>query len=103
MVTFQKKNQICKVLDNMLFAKCLTTRCFCNVKNEISLYKGILINTLLTEVEGFLGGSMVKNPPAVHGTWVQFQAWEGPTCLGATKPMCHNYWACVLELASHNY
>ena len=26
-----------------------------------------------------------------------------PTCRGATKPMCHNYWACTPEPASHNY
>ena len=26
-----------------------------------------------------------------------------PTCRGATKPMCHNYWACTLESASHSY
>ena len=28
---------------------------------------------------------------------------EDPTCRGATKPMCHNYWACALEPMSHNY
>ena len=30
-------------------------------------------------------------------TWVQSLVWEDPTCLGATKPMCPNYWACALE------
>ena len=29
--------------------------------------------------------------------------WEDPMCCGATKPVCHNYWACALEPASHNY
>ena len=28
---------------------------------------------------------------------------EDTTCHGATKPVCHNYWACTLEPASHNY
>ena len=28
---------------------------------------------------------------------------EDPTCRRATKPVCHNYWACALEPASHNY
>ena len=28
---------------------------------------------------------------------------EDPTCRGAPKPVRHNYWACALELASHNY
>ena len=39
----------------------------------------------------------------VQWTWVQALVWEDPTCRGATKPVCHNYWACVLEPASHNY
>ena len=34
---------------------------------------------------------------------VQALVREDPTCHGATKPVCHNYWACTLELASHNY
>ena len=28
---------------------------------------------------------------------------ENSTCLGATKPVYHNYWACALEPGSHNY
>ena len=28
---------------------------------------------------------------------------EDPTCRGATKPVRHNYRACALEPASHNY
>ena len=28
---------------------------------------------------------------------------EDPTCRGATKPVCHNYWACALEPLGHNY
>ena len=27
----------------------------------------------------------------VQGTWVQALVQEIPTCLGATKPVCHNY------------
>ena len=37
----------------------------------------------------------------MQGTWVR--ALEDPTCRGATKPVCHNYWACALEPTSHNY
>ena len=40
-----------------------------------------------------LRGSVVMNPPANAGD---------PTCCGATKPMCHNYWDCALESGSHN-
>ena len=39
----------------------------------------------------------------MQGTPVQSLVREDPTCHGATKPMRHNYWACALEPASHNY
>ena len=38
----------------------------------------------------------------MQGTWVWALVWEDPTCRGATKPVCHNYWACALEPMSHN-
>ena len=53
--------------------------------------------------QGFPGGSMVKNPPASVGTWVQSLVWEDPTCCRATKPMHHSYWACAREPRNHNY
>ena len=40
---------------------------------------------------------------SVQETWVQSLIREDPRCYGATKPMHHNYWACALELRSHNY
>ena len=33
----------------------------------------------------------------MQGTWVRALVPEDPTCCGATKPMCHNYWACAWE------
>ena len=39
----------------------------------------------------------------MEGTRVQSLVQEHPTCLGATKPMRHNYRACALEPTSHNY
>ena len=33
--------------------------------------------------------------------WALIQ--EDPTCLRATKPVGHNYWACALELRNRNY
>ena len=39
----------------------------------------------------------------MQGTWVRALVWEDPTCCRATKPTCHNYWACTLEPMSHNY
>ena len=35
--------------------------------------------------------------------WVRALVQEDPTCRGVTKPVCHNYWAYALELASHKY
>ena len=34
----------------------------------------------------------------LQGTWVRALVREDPTCCGATKPVCHNYWACVPQL-----
>ena len=39
----------------------------------------------------------------MQGTWVQALVREDPACRGTTKPVRHNYWACALEPASHNY
>ena len=39
----------------------------------------------------------------MQGTRVWALVWEDPTCRGATKLMRHNFWACALEPASHNY
>ena len=39
----------------------------------------------------------------MQGTRVRALVLEDPTCRGATKPVCHNYWACALEPVSHNY
>ena len=33
----------------------------------------------------------------VQGTWIRSLVWEDPTCNGAYKPMCHSYWAHVLQ------
>ena len=39
----------------------------------------------------------------MQGTWVRALVRDDPICRGATKPVCHNYWACALEPESHNY
>ena len=39
----------------------------------------------------------------IQGTWVWFLVQGDPTCCRATKPMCHNYWACALEPGSRSY
>ena len=50
---------------------------------------------------GFPGGSVVKNPPAKKGTWVQSLVQKDPTCLGITNSMHHNYGASAIEPQSH--
>ena len=35
---------------------------------------------------------------SMQGTRVRALVQEDPTCHGATKPVHHNYWACVLQL-----
>ena len=39
----------------------------------------------------------------MQGTRVRALVREDPTYRGATKPVCHSYWACALEPTSHNY
>ena len=39
----------------------------------------------------------------MEGTWVRSPVSKDPTCHGATKPMCHNYWASTLEPTSCSY
>ena len=39
----------------------------------------------------------------MQGTQVRALVREDPTCRGATKSVRHNYWACALEPACHNY
>ena len=39
----------------------------------------------------------------MQGTRVWALVQEDPTCRGASKPVCHNYWAWALESVSHNY
>ena len=39
----------------------------------------------------------------MQGTRTRALVREDPTCCRATKPVCHNYWACALEITSHSY
>ena len=49
-------------------------------------------------VGAFLGGLVVKNPPANIGDMVQSLVQEDPTRRATTKPMLYKYWACVWHL-----
>ena len=52
---------------------------------------------IFTSAKGFPGGSVVKKPLPMQGTRLQSLIQEDPTCHGATKSMCHSYWACALQ------
>ena len=62
--------------------------------------------TLKGELKGNLWTSLVAQWLRIHlsmqGSQVQSQVQEDPICRRATKPVCHNYWACTLEPKSHN-
>ena len=44
---------------------------------------------------GFPGGSMVKKLPAKAGDTGLIPGPGRSSCLGKTKPVCSNYWACA--------
>ena len=53
-------------------------------------------------LEASLLAQWLRIPLPMQGTQVQALVQEDPTCRGATKPMCHNYWAYTPEPTSHN-
>ena len=46
---------------------------------------------------------LVVSPPVNAGDRAQSLVREASTCCGATKPIRHNFWACILEPESCNY
>ena len=58
------------------------------VKMVVSIIKNYFVKQIL-------GMSLVLQWLRIHlptqGTWVLSLVWEDPTCLGATKPIFHNY------------
>ena len=66
-----------------------------------------LLPKICDQVTRHVGTSLVAQWLRIRlptqGTWVRSLVREDPTRHGATKPVCHNYWACALGPASHNY
>jgi hypothetical protein len=54
-------------------------------------------------LQGFPGGSAVKNPPANAGDTGSVPNLGRSHVPLSNKPMGHNCWACALEPRSHNY
>ena len=54
-------------------------------------------------MRGFLGGAVLKNPPANAGDTGSIPGPERSHMRRATKPVYHNYWAYALEPTTHSY
>ena len=61
------------------------------------------ISTKINKSRASLIAQWLRICLALQGTPVSSPVWEDPTCLGAAKPVHHNYWACALEPACLNY
>ena len=57
-----------------------------------------LVQIKNTTVGTSLVGQWLRIPLPLPGTRVQSLVQEDPTCHGATKPVCHNCWACKPQL-----
>ena len=68
----------------MSYGSTLTVKCNINVKYFFSRH-------FKCGISDFPRGPVVQNPPAKAGHMGSIPAWEDPTCLGAAKPVHHNY------------
>ena len=61
----------------------------------------------IEDIQYCVGASLVAQVVRSHLPMQETQVWslvqEDPTCLRATKPECHNYWACALKPGNSNY
>ena len=60
------------------------------------IHNGILFS--LKKGGSSLGVQWIRICLPMQGTQVWSLIWEDSTCRGAAKPVCHNYWAHVLQL-----
>ena len=94
---------------SLVISKCSLYWVWCCSRKWIHLSKLIYLwgEGILPQLKLYLGTSLVAQCLRIclpmQGTWVRALVWEDTTCCRATKPMCHNYWACTLETTSHNY
>ena len=83
-----------------LYSYGLQTNKFCRGSDEPSIVARILwFASLLRIIRGTsLVAQWLRIRLQMQGTRVRALVWEDPTCCGATKPVCHNYWACAPQL-----
>ena len=76
-----------------------------HTKNSYMKASNVKLSTRIWRVKskGFLGCSMVKNPSASAGDIGLIPDPGTSHIVRATKPTCHNYLACALELGNQNY
>ena len=76
----------------------------CSHKNLYrNVHRRVIHNSQKVDTGTSLVAQWLRIRLPVQGTRVRALVWEDPTCCRATKPACHNYWACALEPASHSY
>ena len=63
----------------------------------------LYMNTSKHKIRASLVAQWLRIRLPMQGTRVRALVQEDPTCCGATKLVCHNYWACALEPISHSY
>ena len=69
--------------------------------NEIPflIWDGVrIINSKVNHIRTSLVAQWLRICLPMQGTQVWSLVLEDPTCRGATKPVCHNYWACMPQL-----
>ena len=86
------------------YCNCFLSYCslFCPTASELPFFPWSKCRIKM-HCGAFLVAQWLRIRLPMQGTWVWALVREDPTCHGATKPMCHNYWARALEPASHNY
>ena len=75
----------------------------CHSQNQKSGQKSQTILSKRMNLGTSLVAQWLRIRLPMQGTRVRALFREDPTCHGATKLVRHNYWACALEPASHNY
>jgi len=93
-------------LEDSLFLRCSFSPYDLEIQNNFSkIPAGIFFTCWQTDSKtnmgDFPGGPVVKDPPANAGDMGLIPGLGRSHVLGATKPVCHNYWACTLQLLKH--
>ena len=95
-------NMMGPAIPSSWFGRCLSTSLSCGIdKNVLRLV--LSRNTISHHYSraSLVAGSVVGNPPANAGDTGSIP--DAGRSHMPVDQLCHNYWACALELRSHNY